>query len=61
MIKFNNLSQDTPYQILKEKYDDAEKAGQKIIEALSVSSYSKELIENLFSLVTIILQSQKNF
>ena len=43
MIKFNNLSQDTPYQILKEKYDDAEKAGQKIIEALSVSSYSKEL------------------
>ena len=45
MIKFNNLSQDTPYQILKEKYDDAEKAGQKIIEALSVSSYSKELKE----------------
>ena len=45
MIKFNNLNQDIPYQLLKEKYDDAVNAGQKSIEAISISSYNKELSE----------------
>ena len=41
MIKFNNLNQEIPYQLLKEKYDEAVDAGQKGIEAISISSYSK--------------------
>ena len=45
MIQFNNLNQETPYQILKEKYDEAIVAGQKGIEAISISSFHKELGE----------------
>ena len=41
MIKFNNLNQEIPYLILKKKYDKAINAGQKGIEAISVSSYNK--------------------
>lgn len=40
MIQFNNLNQHTPYQLLKKKYDKAIKAGQKNIEAISISSYN---------------------
>ena len=42
MIKFNDLNQEIPYLFLKEKYDDAINAGQKSIEAISISSYNKE-------------------
>ena len=45
MIKFNNLNQETPYQLLKEKYDEALNAGQQGIEAISISSYNKEISE----------------
>jgi pyridoxamine 5'-phosphate oxidase len=45
MIKFNNLNQEMPYQLLKEKYDEGIDAGQKGIEAISISSYNKELKE----------------
>ena len=45
MIQFNNLNQETPYQLLKEKYDDALNAGQKGIEAISISSFNKEIGE----------------
>jgi pyridoxamine 5'-phosphate oxidase len=45
MIQFNNLNQDTPYLLLKEKYDEAVDAGQKGIEAISISSYNKEKCE----------------
>ena len=41
MIKFNNLSEETPYLLLKTKYDQALKAAQKSIEAISISSYNK--------------------
>ena len=40
MIEFINLSKETPYKIFKEKYDDAWKANQSIIEAICISSYS---------------------
>ena len=43
MIKFNNLNQSIPYQLLKKKYDEAVDAGQKGVEAISISSYNKEL------------------
>ncbi len=32
MIEFNNINQETPYQLLKEKYDEAVDAGQKGID-----------------------------
>ena len=45
MIQFNNLNQEMPYLLLKEKYDEALNAGQKGIEAISISSYNKEISE----------------
>ena len=45
MIQFKYLNQETPYQLLKEKYDEAIDAGQKGIEAISISSYNKEISE----------------
>jgi len=45
MIQFNNLNQERPYQLLKDKYDEALNAGQKGIEAISISSYNKEISE----------------
>ena len=45
MIKFYDLSKDKPYLILKEKYDEALNEGQKDIEAISISSYNKDIGE----------------
>jgi len=45
MIKFINLNQEIPYLLLKEKYDQAIDAGQKVIEAISISSYNKDMSE----------------
>ena len=45
MITFKNLSQEKPYKIFKERYLDALNASQKNIEAISISSFSKELKE----------------
>ena len=39
MIKFDNLSDETPYRIFREKYEDSLKANQKIIEAICISSF----------------------
>ena len=45
MTQFNNLNQEIPYQLLKEKYDEALNAGQRGIEAISISSLNKEMSE----------------
>ena len=45
MIQFNNLNQEIPYLLFKAKYDMADDAGQKGIEAISISSYNKEMDE----------------
>ncbi len=45
MIKFNNINQELPYLLFKEKYDEAIDAGQKGIEAISISSFNKETNE----------------
>jgi len=45
MIQFNNLNQEIPYKLLKEKYNEAVDAGQQGIEAISISSYNKEISE----------------
>jgi pyridoxamine 5'-phosphate oxidase len=42
MIQFNDLKQEIPYQLFKEKYDEALCKGQKGIEAISISSYNKK-------------------
>ena len=42
MIEFNNLNKESPFVFFKEKYDDALNAGQKAIEAISISSFNKE-------------------
>lgn len=42
MIKFINLSKEKPYNIFKNKYDQALAAEQKNIEAICISSYSIE-------------------
>ena len=43
MIQFNNLHKEIPYQLFKEKYDKALNADQRGIEAISISSFNKEL------------------
>lgn len=45
MIEFYNLNKQTPYQIFKKKHDEAIFAGQKGIEAISISSYNKQIDE----------------
>jgi pyridoxamine 5'-phosphate oxidase len=45
MISFHNLNQEVPYLLLKEKYDEAFDAGQKVIEAISISSFNKQIHE----------------
>ena len=45
MIQFNNLNQELPYKLFKAKYDEAFNSGQKAIEAISVSSFNKQLQE----------------
>ena len=45
MIEFNNIIQEVPYLLFKEKYDEAVDEGQKNIEAISISSYNKKVNE----------------
>ena len=45
MIQFNNLNEETPYKLLKKKYDEAIDVGQKAIEAISISSYDTKMSE----------------
>jgi len=45
MIQFNNLNLEIPYQLLKKKYDEALNADQKGIEAISISSFNKNINE----------------
>ena len=45
MIQFNNLNQEIPYLVFKEKYNESLNAKQKNIEAISISSYNREISE----------------
>ena len=45
MIKFNNLNQEIPYILFKKTYDEALTAGQRGIEAISISSFNKDISE----------------
>ena len=61
MIKFNNLNQETPYKLLKKKYDEAIDAGQKAIEAISISSYNKQISEVDSRLVNLKFVTNNEF
>ena len=45
MIQFNNSNQEVPYLLFNKKYNEAVDAGQKGIEAISISSFNKETNE----------------
>lgn len=45
MIKFENLSKESPFILFKKTYDDALNAEQKNIEAVSISSFSFKTAE----------------
>ncbi|MDC0990270.1 pyridoxine 5'-phosphate oxidase C-terminal domain-containing protein [Gammaproteobacteria bacterium] len=45
MIQFDNLKQEIPFILLKAKYDEAVNANQKSIEAISISSYDRQIKE----------------
>jgi len=42
MIKFKNLNKEEPYLKLKQKHDEAMNKNQKLIEAITISSFSKQ-------------------
>jgi pyridoxamine 5'-phosphate oxidase len=45
MIEFNSLNQEMPYLLFEKKYIDALNAGQKAIEAISISSFNTKMNE----------------
>ena len=61
MIKFNDLSNETPYKIFKEKYDQAIKAKQNIIEAISISSFNMKSKEVNSRYVNLKYVNNKSF
>ena len=61
MIEFKNQNKAIPYLLLKEKYDEAFKAGQKNIEAISISSYNKNKNEVNSRFVNLKFIDGKNF
>ncbi len=61
MIKFTKLSNESPYKIFREKYNNARDANQKNIEAVSISSYSKSLNEVNSRFVNLKTLNDKDF
>jgi len=61
MIKFINISQEKPYKIFKDKYDEAFNANQSIIEAICISSYSLKEMEVNARFVNLKLIQDEEF
>lgn len=61
MIQFDNLSEEAPYLVFKNKYDESFDAQQKTIEAISISSYSHENKEVNSRFVNLKLINDKEF
>ena len=61
MIQFNNISQETPYLVFKDKYEDSLRAKQKNIEAISISSYSSSRNEVNARFVNLKFVNNKDF
>ena len=61
MIIFKNLSKDLPYKILKDCYEDALRANQNQIQAISISSYSNSTEEVDARMVNLKIINEKEF
>ena len=61
MICFLNQNNTAPYILLKKKYDEALNAGQKNIEAISISSYNSHIKEVDARFVNLKFVDDKNF
>lgn len=61
MIQFKNLSQEIPYLIFKDKYNDSIKANQSQIEAISIASYSLKEKEVNARFVNLKFVNNKEF
>ena len=61
MIQFKNLSEETPYLIFKDKYDDSRKANQPQIEAICIASYSLKEKEVNARFVNLKFVNDKEF
>ena len=61
MIKFNKLSHEAPFILLKDKYNEALRKNQRNIEAISVSSHIKETNEIDSRYVNLKIINGKDF
>ena len=61
MIKFIDISADEPYKVFNQKYNDAADKNQKNIEAVCISSFSKELHEVNARFVNLKILNDKDF
>lgn len=61
MIKFNNLSNEKPFVIFKEKYEEAFLKNQENIQAVSISSFNSEKREVDSRFVNLKYVEKTNF
>ena len=61
MIEFNDLSQEIPYLLFKEKYNDSINANQSDIEAICIASYSSKRKEVNARFVNLKFVNDKEF
>ena len=61
MIQFENLSQEAPYLIFKDKYNDSIKANQSHIEAVCIASFSSKEKEVNARFVNLKFVNNKEF
>lgn len=61
MIQFKNLNKDKPYLLFKSKYDEALSAGQKVIEAISISTFENKTNEVDSRFVNLKYVSENEF
>ena len=61
MIEFQNLNQEEPYLLFKSRYDEAYSAGQKVIEAISISTFENKTNEVDSRFVNLKFVSESEF
>ena len=61
MIKFINISDELPYKIFKNRYEDAVSANQPIVEAVCISSYSSSNKEVNARFVNLKFVNERDF
>ena len=61
MIQFKNLNQEEPYLLFNSKYDEAYSAGQKVIEAISISTFENKTNEVDSRFVNLKFVSENEF